>query len=173
MWTKSATHKAAQAKIIIKHKLDKLVQKDASFTTCIHSQLLETLVTVNFEPGDMFCPKPHLGLSVIAFVPWESKEIKGLAHQNELIEQANFITTEDTNKTKLRAPMLPNTLSETVDAIKRCATFIKFILGPDCLYGRACSAVNRVLQQKYGLFYKMGHQFGPLYGHKFSTSFTY
>ena len=166
MWTKLATHKAAQAKIIIKHKLDKLVQKDASFTTCIHSQLLETLVTVNFEPGDMFCPKPHLGLSVIAFVPRESKEIKGLAHQNELIERANFITTEDTNKTKLGAPMLPNTLSETVDAIKRCATFIEFVLGPDCLYGRACSSVNRVLQQKYELFYKMGNQFGPLYGHE-------
>ena len=142
MWTKLATHKAAQAKITIKHKLDKLVQDDASFSTCIHSQLLETLVTMNFEPGDMFCPKPHLGLSVIAFVPRESKVIKGLAHQTELIKQANFITTEDINKTKLGAPMLPNTLSETVDAIKRCATFIAFILGPDCLYSRACLAVS-------------------------------
>jgi len=152
MWAKSATHKAAQAKIIIKHKLDKLIQDNASFTTCIHSQLLETLVNVNFEPGDMFYPKLHLRLSVTAFVPRESKEIKGLAHQTELIKQANFITIKDTNKTKLGAPMLPNTLSETVDAIKRCATFIAFILGPDCLYGCACLVVNQVLQQKYKLF---------------------
>ena len=166
MWSKAATHKAAQAKMIIKIELDKLIRKDASFSFCIHAQLLETLVNVNFEPGDMYSPKPHLGLSVLAFVPRESKEIKGLAHQTELIERANFVTTEDTNKTKLGAPMLPNTLSETVDVLKRCATFIAFILGEDCPYGRACLEVNYVLQRKYELFYKMGNQFGPVYGHE-------
>ena len=81
MWSKAATHKAAQAKMIIKIELDKLICKVASFSFCIHAQLLETLVNVNFEPGDMYSPKPHLGLSVLAFVPRESKEIKGLAHQ--------------------------------------------------------------------------------------------
>ena len=31
------------------------------------------------------------------------EKIKGLAHQMELIERASFVTTEDTNKTKLRS----------------------------------------------------------------------
>ena len=60
MWSKAATHKSAQAKMIIKIELDKLICKDVSFSFCIHAQLLETLVNVNFEPGDMYSPKPHL-----------------------------------------------------------------------------------------------------------------
>ena len=62
--------------------------------------------------------------------------------------------------------MLPNTLSKTVDVLKRCATFIAFILGENCLYGRACLEVNYILQRKYKLFYKMGNQFGPVYSHE-------
>lgn len=57
-WSKAATHKPAQAKMIIKIELDKLIRKDASFSFCIHAQLLKTLVKVNFEPGDMYSPKP-------------------------------------------------------------------------------------------------------------------
>ena len=104
----------------------------------------------------MFSSKPHLGLSILAFVPRKSEEIRGLAHQTKLIKQATVVTTEDTNKTKLGAPLLPNTLSETIEALKRCATFIAFVLGPECLYGKAYKAVINVLQCKYELFYKMG-----------------
>ena len=132
MWSRAAKQKAAQAKTIIKIHLDHLIREDASFSLCIHSQLLDTLVNVLFEPGDMFSTKPHLGLSILAFLPRKSEEIKGLAHQTELIERATVVTTEDTNKTKLGAPLLPNTLSETLEALKRCATFIKFVLGPEC-----------------------------------------
>ena len=40
------------------------------------------------------------------------------------------------------------------------------MLGPECSYGKACKAVINVLQRKYELFYKMGAQFGPSYGHE-------
>ena len=132
MWSCTAKQKAAQAKTIIKIHLDHLIQEDASFSLCIHSQLLDTLVNVLFKPGDMFSSKPHLGLSILAFVPRKLKEIKGLAHQTKLIERATVVTTEDTNKTKLGAPLLLNMLSKIIEALKQCATFIEFVLGPEC-----------------------------------------
>ena len=166
MWSKAAAYKPAQAKTVIKLNLDQLIREDASFSLCIHNQLLDTLVNVQFEPGDMLSTKPHLGLSVLAFVPRKSEEIKGLTHQMELMERANFITTDDTEKVKLGAPLLPNTLAETIEALKRTATFIKFVLGPDCSYGLACNDVVKVLQRKYEIYYKMSAQFGRLYGHE-------
>ena len=69
MWSRASKQKAAQAKTIIKIHLDHLIQEDASFSLCIHSQLLDTLVNVLFKPGDMFSTKLHLGLSILAFVP--------------------------------------------------------------------------------------------------------
>lgn len=163
MWSKAAVYKPAQAKTVIKLNLDQLIREGASFSLCIHNQLLDTLVNVQFEPGDILSTKPHLELSVLAFVPRKSEEIKGLTHQIELMEQANFITTDDTEKVKLGAPLLPNTLAETIEALKRCATFIKFVLGPDCSYGLACTDVVKVLQRKYEIYYKMSAQFGRLY----------
>ena len=69
MWIRAAKQKAAQAKTIIKIHLDHLIREDASFSLCIHSQLLDMLVNVLFKPGDMFSTKLHLGLSILAFVP--------------------------------------------------------------------------------------------------------
>ena len=90
------------------------------------------------------------------------------ASGNQISQKSEHVCVNvlDTNKTKLGAPLLPNTLSETLEALKRCATFIAFVLGPECPYGKACKAVINVLQRKYELFYKMGAQFGPSYGHE-------
>ena len=94
------------------------------------------MVNLAFEPGDTCSTKPHLGISPVAFAPQKSEEIKGLQHQTDLNERASFVTTQDTDKTKLGAPLLPTTLTETIDTIKRCATFVEFILGQDCKFGR-------------------------------------
>ena len=93
----------------------------------------------------MLSTKPHLGLSVLAFVHQKLEEIKGLAHQMELMERANFITTDNTEKVKLGASLLPNTLVETIEALKQCATFIKFVKDPDYSYGLAYTEVVKVL----------------------------
>ena len=166
LWPEAAKLKPAQAKALFKLRLSELSKDDASFNMCVHPQLLDTLVNVAFEPGDTCSTKPHLGISPVAFAPRKLEEIKGLQHQTDLNERASFVTTQDTDKTKLGAPLLPTTLTETIDTIKRCATFVEFILGQDCKFGRYNRQVVQVLHRNYERFYKCGSNFGQLFGYE-------
>ena len=100
LWPNLAKLKPAQAKALLKLCLIELIEKDALFTFCINVQLLDTLINVAFEPGDMFSPNLHSGVLEVLFVPRKFKEIKSLHHQTNLNKRAIFVTTEDTNQTK-------------------------------------------------------------------------
>ena len=94
--------------------------RNTEYKLCCHDLFVDTIVNMAFKPGDLNAAKPHLGFSILAFLPLKPQEIVQLVEQGELMERASVITTADSLKVKLNAPAIPNTIDETLNALKRC-----------------------------------------------------
>lgn len=150
----------------MKQHFNKLTSDNTMFQLCCHNEVSNTMVNVQFKPGDMNTAKPHLGIGVLAFVVCQMTELVLLTKHGELMSSSSFTTTADNQKLKLGAPKLPVTIDESINMVKRCRDFHTRFLGEKCAYAIVCNQVFRVLCKKHTSYIKLGTSFGPAVGYK-------
>ena len=102
---------------------EELTSDNTMFQLCCHAELANTMVNVQFKPGDMNAAKPHLGIGILAFVVRQMSELVFLTEQGDLMSSSSFTTTADSQKLKLGAPKLPVNIDKTINTVKRCRDF--------------------------------------------------
>ena len=163
IWQKLEGETKANSKVIVKQDFEDIC-RNTEYKLCCHDLLVDTIVNVAFKPGDLNATKPHLGFSILAFLPRKPQEIVQLVEQGELMERASVITTADSLKIKLNAPAIPNTIDETLNALKRCRDFTSKYLGKKCPYAIANHNVLKALSEEYTEYASLGAMFGKKIG---------
>ena len=111
-----------------------LIHKHPKLITCLHDDLIETIINFRFKPVNLESDKPTLGLGPMAFVPRDRREIEMMSHQISINEQSDSPTTSDIDKTRLGRPKIPDGASGTTSTIESCALVNDFLWAPRCPY---------------------------------------
>ena len=116
IWQKLEGETKANLKVLVKQDFEEIC-RNTEYKLCCHDLLVDTIVNVAFKPGDLNAAKPHLGFSILVFLPRKPQENVQLVEQGELMERASVITTADSLKVKLNALAILNTIDETLNTL--------------------------------------------------------
>ena len=166
IWKKLEGETKSNSKIMIKQDFEFVMRGNKAFKLCCQDALADTLVGVQFKPGDLRSTKPHLGLTPLTFIARQSQELLDVQEQGELNQRSSFNTPQDILKTRLGAPKLPQTVDESINAIHRCKLFTSFYLSPRCPYVTLCGQVVEALNEKYTDYNDLGRNFGAVIGNE-------
>ena len=166
IWKKLEGETKSNSKVIIKQDFEHVMRGNKAFRLCSQDALADTLVGVQFKPGDLRSTKPHLGLTPLMFIARQSQELLDVQEQGELNQRSNFNTPQDILKTRLGAPKLPQTVDESINAIHRCELFTSCYLGPRCPYVILCGQVIEALNEHYTEYNDLGRNFGAVIGNE-------
>ena len=95
IWRDIENETKANSKVIMMQHFEELTSDNTIFQLCCHAELANTMVNVQFKPGDMNGAKSHFGLGSLAFAVRQMSELVFLTEQGDLMSSSSFTTTAD------------------------------------------------------------------------------